>query len=125
MIKFTKRQVIMLYKQLVQETGGEFGLRDEALLESALLLPFQTFDDRDLFPSIQAKAARLGYGMVKNHPFIDGNKRIGAHLMLLFLFFNNVELTYTQEELSNIFLMIASGEKNYENLLDWIIEHQN
>lgn len=125
MIKFTKRQVIMLHEHLVQKTGGESGLRDEALLESALLSPFQSFDDRDLFPSIQAKAARLGYGIIKNHPFIDGNKRIGVHLMLLFLYFNNVELSYTQEELSNIILMIASGEKNYENLLDWIIEHQN
>ena len=125
MIKFTKRQVIMLHEQLVQETGGESGLRDETLLESALLSPFQSFDDRDLFPSIQAKAARLGYGIIKNHPFVDGNKRIGVHLMLLFLYFNNVELSYTQEELSNIILMVASGEKNYENLLDWIIEHQN
>lgn len=125
MIKFTKRQVIMLHEQLVQETGGESGLRDEALLESALLSPFQSFDDRDLFPSIQAKAARLGYGIIKNHPFVDGNKRIGVHLMLLFLYFNNVELSYTQEELSNIILMVASDEKNYEDLLDWIIEHQN
>lgn len=125
MIKFTKRQAIMLHEQLVQETGGESGLRDESLLESALLSPFQSFDDRDLFPSIQAKAARLGYGIIKNHPFVDGNKRIGTHLMLLFLYFNNVELSYTQEELSNIILMVASGEKNYEDLLDWIIEHQN
>lgn len=125
MIKFTKRQVIMLHEHLVQETGGESGLRDETLLESALLSPFQSFDDRDLFPSIQAKAARLGYGIIKNHPFVDGNKRIGVHLMLLFLYFNNVELSYTQEGLSNIILMVASGEKNYENLLDWIIEHQN
>lgn len=124
MIKFTKKQVIMLHEQIIKETGGEIGLRDESLLESALLSPFQSFDDKDLFPSIQAKAARLGYGIIKNHPFVDGNKRIGTHLMILFLYFNNVELSYTQEELSEIVLMIASSEKTCENLLDWIIEHQ-
>ena len=124
MIKFTKKQVIMLHEQIIKETGGEIGLRDASLLESALLSPFQSFDDKDLFPSIQAKAARLGYGIIKNHPFVDGNKRIGTHLMLLFLYFNNVELSYTQEELSEIVLMIASSEKTCENLLDWIIEHQ-
>ncbi len=124
MIKFTEKQVILLHEQIIKETGGETGLRDASLLESALLSPFQSFNDKDLFPSIQAKAARLGYGITKNHPFIDGNKRIGAHLMLLFLYFNNVELSYTQKELSEIILMIASSEKNYEDLLDWIIEHQ-
>lgn len=124
MIKFTKKQVLMLHEQIIKETGGEIGLRDESLLESALMSPFQSFDDKDLFPSIQAKAARLGYGIIKNHPFVDGNKRIGTHLMLLFLYFNNVELSYTQEELSEIILMIASSEKTCENLLDWIIEHQ-
>ena len=124
MIKFTNKQVIMLHEQIIKETGGEIGLRDESLLESALMSPFQSFNDKDLFPSIQAKAARLGYGIIKNHPFVDGNKRMGTHLMLLFLYFNNVELSYTQEELSEIVLMIASSEKTYENLLDWIIEHQ-
>lgn len=68
MIKFTTRQVIILHEQMVQETCGESGLRDESLLESALLSHFQSFDDRDLFSSIQAKAARLGYGIIKNHP---------------------------------------------------------
>lgn len=124
MIKFSKKQVIMLHEQIIKETGGENGVRDESLLESALLSPFQSFDNKDLFPSIQAKAARLGYGIIKNHPFVDGNKRIGTHLMLLFLYFNNVELSYTQKELSEIILMIASSEQNCENLLDWIIEHQ-
>lgn len=124
MIKFTNKQVLMLHEQIIKETGGELGLRDESLLESALMSPFQSFDNKDLFPSIQAKAARLGYGIIKNHPFVDGNKRIGTHLMLLFLYFNNVELSYTQEELSEIVLMIASSEKTCENLLDWIIERQ-
>ncbi len=125
MIKFTKEQVIKLHEQIIKETGGESGLRDNSLLEAALMSPFQSFDDKDLFPSVQTKAARLGYGIIKNHPFIDGNKRIGVHVMLLFLHFNDIELSYTQDELSELILMIASGEKNYENLLDWIIDHQD
>ena len=77
-----------------------------------------------MFPSIQQKAARLGYGLVKNHAFIDGNKRIGAHAMLVFLALNKVELDYTQEELSEIFLQIAAGESGFEELLHWITLHQ-
>lgn len=125
MIKFTKEQVIKLHEQIIKKTGGESGLRDNSLLEAALMSPFQSFDDKDLFPSVQTKAARLGYGIIKNHPFIDGNKRIGVHVMLLFLHFNDIELSYSQDELSELILMIASGEKNYENLLDWIIDHQD
>jgi death-on-curing protein len=85
--------------------------------------PFQTFNNEDLFPTIRSKAARLGYGIIKNHPFVDGNKRIGVHLMLLFLYFNNVEPDYTQEELSTIILNTASGEDGCNELLEWIIRH--
>jgi death-on-curing protein len=124
MIKFTNEQAIKLQKQLIAETGGEYGLRDVALLESALSSPFQTFDGIDLFPNICEKAARLGYGLIENHPFVDGNKRIGTHLMLLFLYFNGVELEYSQSELSGVVLNVASGEKGYEELVDWIINHK-
>ncbi len=61
---------------------------------------------------------------MKNHPFVDGNKRIGAHAMLVFLAINGVELTYTQEELSSAVLAVASGEQGYEDLLRWLVEHQ-
>jgi death-on-curing protein len=124
MIKFTKEQVIKLQKQLVTETGGEYGLRDISLLESALSSPFQTFDGIDLFPDICQKAARLGYGLIENHPFVDGNKRIGTHLMLLFLYFNGIELKYSQHELSEFILEVASGMKNCKELGDWINEHK-
>lgn len=73
-----------LHAQLIAETGGAEGVRDEGLLESALYAPFQSFGDRDVYPSIQQKAARLGIGLTKNHAFVDGNKRIGAHAMLLY-----------------------------------------
>ena len=84
MIILSKEQVILLHAQLIAETGGAKGVRDEGLLESALYAPFQSFGDRDIYPSIQQKAARFGIGLTKNHAFIDGNKRIGAHAMLLY-----------------------------------------
>ena len=80
----SKRQILLLHQQLVDETGGSPGLRDEGLLDSALNAPFQAFGGTSAFSSLQQKAARLCYGLVKNHPFVDGNKRIGAHAMLVF-----------------------------------------
>jgi len=77
-----------------------------------------------VYPSLPQKAARLCYSLVKNHPFVDGNKRIGAHAMLVFLAVNGVELAYTQEELSAIISVVASGEQGYEGLLHWLVEHQ-
>ena len=124
MIILSKKQILLLHTQLLEETGGSEGIRDDGLLDSALSAPFQGFGDADAFPSIQQKAARLGYGLVKNHAFIDGNKRIGAHAMLVFLALNKVELDYTQEELSDIFLQIAAGESGFEELLRWITSHQ-
>lgn len=77
------QQILLLHKELLREFGGTDGVRDEGLLDSALSAPFATFDGQYLYPSIQAKAAQLGYGLVCNHPFVDGNKRIGAHVMLV------------------------------------------
>jgi death-on-curing protein len=124
MITLSKKQIIMLHSQLIAETGGTDGIRDEGLLDSALSAPFQSFADTEVYPSIQQKAARLGYGLVKNHAFVDGNKRIGAHAMLVFLVLNKIELDYTQDELSDIFLKIAAGETSQNDLLEWIITHQ-
>ena len=124
MIILTKKQVLQMHAQLIEQFGGEAGIRDEALLDSALQSPFQTFDGEDLFPSVQAKAARLGYGLIKNHCMIDGNKRIGAHSMLVLLALNGIELKYTQKELYEMILDVASGEKEYDDLLEWVLEHQ-
>ena len=124
MIILTKKQVLQMHSQLIEQFGGEAGIRDEALLDSALQSPFQTFDGEDLFPSVQAKAARLGYGLIKNHCMIDGNKRIGAHSMLVLLALNGIELKYTQKELYEMILEVASGEKEYDDLLEWVLEHQ-
>ena len=95
------------------------------MLESAIEAPFQSFGGDELYPTIQAKAARLGYGLIKNYCMIDGNKRIGTHVMLVFLALNGIELSYTQKELYEVILQVASGELEYEDLLKWILRHQD
>lgn len=125
MIKLTKRQILKLHEQLIRETGGSDGLRDEALLESALEAPFQSYGDQELFPTIQAKAARLGFGLIKNHAMVDGNKRIGTHAMLVFLAINGIELQYTQQELYTEILAVASGQIGDEELLRGFLNTSN
>lgn len=120
----TKEQVIYLHKQLILEFGGMEGIRNEGLLESAIASPFQTFSLKEFYPTIEEKAARLGYGLVSNHCFIDGNKRIGAHAMLVFLALNDIQLDFTQEELIQIFLDLASSNSDYNALLAWIRSHE-
>ena len=125
MKKLSKKQILMLHTQLIQQTGGSEGVRDYNLLDSALETPFQSFGGDELYPTIQAKAARLGYGLIKNHCMIDGNKRIGTHSMLVFLALNGIELKYMQKELYETILDVAAGKIEYEDLLQWILDHQN
>ena len=120
----SKRQVLALHSALIQKFGGSDGVRDEGLLESALAAPFQTFGGEPVYPSLQAKAAQLGFGLVCNHPFVDGNKRIGAHVMLVFLAVNGVDLHYEQQELIDIILSVASGKTDRHGLLQWILDHE-
>lgn len=124
MRRLTKEQIILLHQDLINSSGGSTGLRDEALLESALGAPFQSFGETDVFPSLQQKAARLGYGLIKNHAFIDGNKRIGVHAMLVQLTLNGIELQYTQPELAEMGLRVADGSFSFEDLVKWVIDHQ-
>ena len=124
MRKLSKEQVLLLHTQLIEEFGGTDGVRDYNLLDSALETPFQSFAGEELYPTIQAKAARLGYGLIKNHTMLDGNKRIGAHAMLVFLALNGIEMKYTQKELYEIVLSVAAGSLEYEDLLQWVLDHQ-
>ena len=125
MKKLSKKKILMLHTQLIQQTGGSEGVRDYNLLDSALETPFQSFGGDELYPTIQAKAARLGYGLIKNHCMIDGNKRIGTHSMLVFLALNGIELKYMQKELYETILDVAAGKIEYEDLLQWVLDHQN
>ena len=120
----SKKQIISLHEVLIESFGGSPGIRDEGLLDAAINAPFQTFDNQSLYPTIQSKAAQLCFGFVNNHAFVDGNKRIGAHVMLIFLELNGINLEYSQRDLYEIILDVAAGKAQAENLLKWILAHQ-
>lgn len=119
----SKRQILLLHSALIEQTGGTDGIRDEGLLESALYAPFQSFAEQELYPSLLEKAARLGFGLICNHPFVDGNKRIGTHAMLVFLNINQIEICYEDDELIAVILSVASGTMDHNGLLSWLQEH--
>ena len=120
MITLSKRQVIRLHKLLIENTGGLDGLRDNNMLESALLSAFQTFDGIDLYPTVLEKITRISYNLIINHPFIDGNKRIGTYVLLVLLELNNIEIKLTDEEIVKIGVNIADGKMNDKKLLKYI-----
>ena len=124
MIKFSKEKVKLLHQLLWEETGGSVGLRDEGLLDSALESAFAGFGDTEFYPTKEEKAARLGYALISNHAFVDGNKRIGVYVMLSFLEMNGIRLQCKDDELVHIGLSIAAGDMKYEELLQWIIDHE-
>ncbi len=123
MITLTKEQLIRLHKRLLDATGGLEGIRDEAMLDSALSAPFQTFDGVEIYPSTTAKIARIAYGIVCNHPFVDGNKRTGIYVMLVLLELNRIAVDFTDDDLVRIGLDIANGKMTDKQLLDFILEH--
>ena len=119
----TKKQILLLHNELISEFGGIAGIRDEGLLDSAINAPFQSFGGEELYPTLLEKAARLGYGIISNHPFFDGNKRTGTHVMLVFLNINGIYLNYDDIDLINTILSIASGNMTENQLLLWIQNH--
>ena len=124
MIKIDFNNTLKLHKLLTDFTGGSNEIRDYSLLDSALNTAFQTFEGKELYPSLEEKGARLGFNLVSNHAFVDGNKRIGLLVMLTFLEINGINLKFTDDELVKIGLSVASGQMTYENLFDWIKTHE-
>lgn len=116
-------EIIKLHEKLIQRTGGTQGIRDKALLESAVFSCEASFDDVELYCSIQEKAARLCYAITNNHAFVDGNKRIGILTMLMTLKLNDVQIKYKQSELIELGLCVADGTFGYEEVLLWINSH--
>ena len=119
----SKRQILLLHSMLVAQSGGMDGLRDEGLLDAAINMPLQTFGGQELYPTILEKAARLGYGLIRNHPFLDGNKRIGTHAMLVFLDINNITLSYEDDDLISMILHVAAGAMDCNAFLEWLKAH--
>ncbi len=124
MIKFSQEKVMLLHKLITEETGGDPNIRDTALLNSALESAFATFDGKELYPTKQEKGARLGYALISNHAFVDGNKRIGMYVLLTFLETNGIKIRPTNEDVARVGLAVASGNMKYEDLLEWIIENE-
>ena len=123
MILLSREQILYLHSKLINATGGIDGIRDEGLLDSALQTPFQAFGGEELYPSVSRKAARLCYGLIQNHAFYDGNKRIGVYVMLVFLELNGMEIDCVNEELVALGLGVASGEIQDEDIVIWILSH--
>ena len=122
MIALSKEQIIRLHGKLLEATGGLDGIRDEGLLESALSSALQTYGGEDLYPSTVGKIARLAYGLVRNHPFTDGNKRIGTYVMLVLLELNQIEADFTDDDIIRIGFELACGNMDEAQLLDLILE---
>ena len=120
MIILSKEQILLVHQQLIERYGGAPGVRDEGLLDSALNAPFQSFGGYEFFPTVVDKAVRLCIGLVKNHPFHDGNKRIGAMALLVTLDLNNIDLHTNSSELSEIILQFAASNVDDEFLLQWV-----
>lgn len=123
MIRLSCAQIQKMHRLLIQEIGGLDGLRDKELLESAINAPFQTFGGEDIYKTIREKAAHLSFYLIKNHPFVDGNKRIGILAMLTFLELNGIHVSCTDSELIQIGISLAEGKMDSQQLLKWLINH--
>ena len=120
----TEQKVLSLHKLIAEKTGGDPGIRDMGLLISALESPYATFDGVELYPTVEEKAARLGFTLISNHAFVDGNKRIGMYVMLTFLEVNGIRLRPSVDDVARVGLAVAAGEMKYEELLEWIYENE-
>ena len=124
MIKFSSEKVKLLHQLMAQATGGSVGVRDEGLLDSAIEGAFATFDGVELYPSKEEKAAKLGYSLISNHAFVDGNKRIGVYVMLSFLELNGIHIEAADEDVVSLGLGVADGSMEQKDILDWIHKHK-
>ena len=124
MIKFSQEKVLLLHKLITEETGGDPNVRDIALLNSALESAFQTIDGKELYPTKEEKGARIGYALISNHAFVDGNKRIGMYVLLTFLETNGIKIHPSVDDVARVGLAVAAGEMKYEDLLEWILENK-
>ena len=124
MIRFSKEKVLLLHQLMAEATGGSVGVRDEGLLESALESAFAGFGEKELYPTKEEKGARIGFALISNHAFVDGNKRIGMYIMMAFLEMNGIRIQCSDEELVHAGLSVADGSMGYEELLQWVIDHR-
>ena len=123
MIGLSKDQIIRLHEAIYERYGGDVGVLNEGMLDSALQAPFQTFGGEDLIPDTKEKIVRLAYGLIKNHAFRDGNKRIGALVLLVLLELNGYKVVASNAEFADIIMGVAASEKDELDLLSWVDAH--
>ena len=123
MIGLTKAQIVELHMAIYERYGGDHGVLNEDMLDSALQAPFQTFGGEELIPDTKEKIVRLAFGLIKNHAFRDGNKRIGALVLLTLLELNGYSVMATNAEFADIIMGVASSEKDEEDLMKWVEAH--
>jgi len=118
------KQVLYLYRQIIQQSGGTIGLRDEGLLESAVYRPQASFGGQDLYPDLLSKVAALGHSIILNHPFVDGNKRVGFEAMRLMLRLNGYDLHASFEAKFDFVMEIAKGKLTEQGIADRLNRHR-
>lgn len=123
MIYLTLGQVLELHRRLIEQSGGSMGVRDVGALESAIAQPQMTFGGEELYPTLVEKASALGFSLVMNHPFVDGNKRVGHAAMEIFLVLNGYEISASVDEQEQIILKLAAGELKREDFTSWVRMH--
>jgi death-on-curing protein len=116
-------EVFELHHRIISSSGGSRGIRDINALESAVNQPRQTFDQKDLYPDIVTKAAALCFSLVMNHPFVDGNKRVGHAAMETFLILNGYEIIAGMDEQERVMLELAAGKMSRLNFSEWLNNH--
>jgi death on curing protein len=119
----TVNEVLEIHSRIIQQSGGAGGVHNLGILESALAVPRMTFAGEDLYPAIVDKASALGFSLIQNHPFIDGNKRVGHAAMEIFLILNGFEIRASIDEQERVILSVASGELRRDVFKDWLTQH--
>lgn len=121
MIRYlTLIEVLELHRRILEQSGGALSIRDMGLLESAIAQPRMTFGGEDLYPSLLEKAAALGFSIIMNHPFVDGNKRTGHAATETFLVLNGLEINASVDEQERMMMAIASSKQEREVFVEWL-----
>ena len=119
----TLEQVVILHKQIIEQSGGSIGIRDKGILESALAQPYMSYGGQELYPTLIEKVAALGFSLIKNHSFVDGNKRIGHAAIEVTLLMNDYEIQADVNTQEAIILAVAASEISRESFLEWLQNH--
>ncbi len=119
----TLEQILILHQRVIEETGGAIGIRDQGILESALVQPLMSYAGQELYPTLIEKVTALGFSLINNHPFVDGNKRIGHATMEVTLLMNGFEIQADVDTQEAVILAVAASEMDRQSFLEWLHNH--